>query len=124
MSYSRRDLARVELLTKALERDGWSVWWDREIATGASFDRAIEQAINDARVVIVGWSHGSVGSDWVRAEAAYALEKNKLLPVRFDDAVPPLRFIHTQALDLSTWDGSSEAPAYRKLLADIAGMVG
>lgn len=124
ISYSRQDKARVELLTEVLQRGGWSVWWDRQIAVGSSFDKIIEQAITNARAVIVVWSKHSVDSDWVRAEAAYALEKNKLLPVRIDDAVPPLRFIHTHTADLSNWDGTDDAEAFRKLVADLSALTG
>jgi hypothetical protein len=82
LSYSRQDLAKVEALAAVLQQAGWSVWWDRHIKTGTSFDKVIEQALTCSRAVIVAWSKNSADSDWVRAEASYALESNKLLPVR------------------------------------------
>jgi DNA-binding response OmpR family regulator len=124
ISYSRQDVARIEMLAALLERSGWSVWWDRQIKTGASFDKVIEQALNDARGVIVAWSRASVESDWVRAEAAYALEKSKLLPLRLDDATPPLRFINTQTVNFAAWDGSERDQAFVTLVADLSALIG
>ena len=124
LSYSRQDQPKIERLASVLEAAGWSVWWDRHIKTGTAFDRVIEQALMNARGVIVAWSENSVGSDWVRAEAAYALESNKLLPVRLDGAVPPLRFINVQTINFAGWDGSGADQAFRTLTADLAHLIG
>jgi adenylate cyclase len=35
ISYAREDVARVEKLNRALEAQGFSVWWDGNLATGA-----------------------------------------------------------------------------------------
>ena len=120
ISYSRADSGRIADLAALLQRAGWSVWWDTEIKAGTAFDKMIEQAITDAKAVVVAWSKHSVESDWVRAEAAYGLEKGKLVPIRLDDAVPPLRFIHTHTLDLAHWDGTDDAEPFRRLLADLS----
>ena len=70
LSYASDDLPRVGLLIRALERHGWSVWWDRTILPGRTFDQAIEEALDAARCVMVVWSQHSVHSDWVKTEAA------------------------------------------------------
>jgi DNA-binding response OmpR family regulator len=124
LSYSRQDLAKIEALAAVLQQAGWSVWWDRHIKTGTSFDKVIEQALTNARAVIVAWSKNSVDSDWVRAEAAYALENNKLLPVRLDGAAPPLRFINMQTVNFASWDGSCADQAFRTLVTDLSHMIG
>jgi hypothetical protein len=49
--------------------------------------------------VIVIWSEHSVKSHWVRAEAAYALGKHKLLPISIDQSEPPLQFMQIQTID-------------------------
>ena len=69
ISYSRKDLSRVGVLADALSDQGWSVWWDRQIPTGRTFDQVIAEALASARCVIVVWSEESIGSDWVREEA-------------------------------------------------------
>jgi DNA-binding response OmpR family regulator len=124
LSYSRQDLVKIEALAAVLQQAGWSVWWDRHIKTGTSFDKMIEQALTNSRAVIVAWSKNSVDSDWVRAEAAYALENNKLLPVRLDNAAPPLRFINMQTVNFSCWDGSCGDQAFRTLVADLLDLIG
>lgn len=123
ISYSHQDRPTIEMLANALQQENLSVWWDRHIQTGRAFDREIEDAISRAGSVIVAWSRNSVESDWVRAEAAYALEKKKLLPIQLDSAVPPLRFIHIQTINLADWDGNNQAHAYRQLAGDIKRMV-
>jgi DNA-binding response OmpR family regulator len=124
LSYSRQDLVKIEALAVVLQQAGWSVWWDRHIKTGTSFDKVIEQALTNSRAVIVAWSKNSVDSDWVRAEASYALESNKLLPVRLDTAPPPLRFINMQTVNFCSWDGSCADQAFCTLVADLSHMIG
>jgi CheY-like chemotaxis protein len=124
LSYSRQDVTKIEILAEILQQYGWSVWWDRHIKTGNAFDKVIEQALTNARGVIVAWSRNSVDSDWVRAEAAYALEKNKLLPIRLDDSTPPLRFINVQMVSLINWNGSSNDDACKRLFADLSELIG
>lgn len=124
ISYSQKDLVTIKTLTDCLQQLGWSVWFDQHIRAGTSFDRVIEQALQDARAVIVAWSRNSVSSDWVRAEAAYAQESGKLFPVRLDDAPLPLRFIHVHTLSLSDWDGTSEHRALQTLAAHLTEAMG
>lgn len=124
ISYSRQDRQRVEALAALLEGAGWSVWWDRHIKGGSSFDKLIEEQIQQAKAVVVAWSRDSVQSDWVRAEATFALERHKLLPVRLDECLPPLRFTHVQTEDLSRWDGhAAGTDALRRLFADLSALI-
>jgi DNA-binding response OmpR family regulator len=124
ISYSQKDLPKIKSLTALLQQCGWSVWFDQELKAGATFDRVIEQALSNARAVIVAWSKSSVDSDWVRAEAAFALQSAKLFPVRLDDVPLPLRFIHVHTLDLSKWDGSSGHPALKALVGHLSEALG
>ena len=41
ISYASEDRLRAEPLAKALEEQGWSVWWDRTIPPGETFDQVI-----------------------------------------------------------------------------------
>jgi DNA-binding response OmpR family regulator len=124
ISYSRQDLPTIKSLAAALQQRGWTVWFDQQIQAGASFDRVIEQALMNARAIIVAWSQHSVNSDWVRAEAAYAQQNAKLLPVRLDAAPLPLRFTHVHTLNFSNWDGSAGHQELQALVADISDMIG
>lgn len=124
ISYSQKDLAAIKSLTAVLQQCGWSVWFDQELKAGATYDRVIEQALSNARAVIVAWSKNSVNSDWVRAEAAFALESAKLFPVRLDDTPLPLRFIHVHTLNLSGWDGNAGHQALQALMAHLTEAIG
>jgi len=85
LSYAREDLAKAKLLAAALEKQGWSVFWDRSsILTGQDFDDVIEQAIEQTRCMIVAWSSVAKRSDWVRGEATIGRERRILLPILFD----------------------------------------
>jgi hypothetical protein len=120
ISYAREDRETAQRLAAIFDASGWSVWWDRELRAGRAFDRVIEEAITAASVVVVLWSRFSVLSDWVRAEAAFALETGKLLPLTLDAVAVPLRFRHIQSLSLQSWDGvSRDAPALLRLCTQV-----
>ena len=86
-------------LVAALERQGWSVWWDRSIPPGRNFDEVLEEEIDAARCVVVVWTDASIDSQWVRSEALEGMERDILVPVRLDedgqytgfDDAPPTR---------------------------------
>jgi tetratricopeptide (TPR) repeat protein len=108
VSYASQDRARVVPLVEALERRGWTVWWDRKIDAGTAFDREIEAAIDGAKCIVVVWSENSVQSDWVRSEASEGLTRGILAPVSIDQVRPPLAFRLTQTIDLTAADASVE----------------
>ena len=117
VSYASANRERVAPMVAALEAEGWSVWWDRAIAGGEAFDRAIEEAIDQARCIVVVWSAESVESEWVRTEANEGLERGILVPVAIDPVRPPLAFRRSQTLDFSA------APDFDGLTAAVAGHV-
>ncbi|RZJ44850.1 MAG: TIR domain-containing protein, partial [Brevundimonas sp.] len=43
VSYKREDERAVARLVKALRIDGLTVWWDRDIPTGAPWEETIER---------------------------------------------------------------------------------
>ena len=106
VSYSSLDRARVAPLVEAIERRGWTVWWDRRIDAGTAFDREIETNIDVAKCVIVVWSENSVQSDWVRTEASEGLSRGVLVPVAIDAVRPPLAFRLTHTIDLTSGEQS------------------
>jgi adenylate cyclase len=124
VSYARQDRARVAPLVSALEAEGWSVWWDPEIAPGQEFDRLIGDALEAARAVVVVWTPISVASRWVRGEAREAADRGVLAPVRFEAAQLPIdvRAIHTT--DLDDWREDPQNPAFRQLTRALAALLG
>lgn len=116
ISYAREDEPRAARLAGILRNKGYSVWWDRKIPPGRSFDEVIEEALEAAACVLVLWSHDSVGSRWVRNEAAAALERDCLIPIALDDATVPLAFRGIQSVQLAGWKGGVGHPQLQVLL--------
>ena len=103
VSYAAEDRDRIRPLVDRLTDQGWSVWWDRDLVAGASFESRIEQALDAARCVVVAWSQHSVESRWCRNEANEGLERNVLVPLKIDDVRPPLAFRGERTASLVAW---------------------
>ncbi|HXV84855.1 MAG TPA: ankyrin repeat domain-containing protein [Candidatus Binatia bacterium] len=124
ISYTREEQPVARKLADALEGEGWSVWWDPKLRAGEHFDDVIEKALNEAKCVIVMWSERSVQSRYVRDEATYALENDKLLPVAIENVTLPFRFRGVQTRSLLNWDGSRNSSGFRRLVEDISTILG
>lgn len=124
LSYAREDRQQAESLSRALEDAGWSVWWDREILPGVSYEQLIEAELSAARCVVVLWSASARQSNWVRDEATLALTRNVLVSVLLDDSTPPLGFRQQQTATLAHWNGSTTDPEFALLTQGIARVIG
>lgn len=119
LSYASQDRDRVRPLVDALKAEGWSVWWDRELVPGSSFETRIEEAIGRARCVVVVWTAAALASEWVRAEAHEGLRRGVLVPLLLDRVRLPLAFRHKDAAQLFDWGGDPAHPEYRRLVTGI-----
>ncbi|MCH8141966.1 MAG: toll/interleukin-1 receptor domain-containing protein [Proteobacteria bacterium] len=117
LSYSSEDRERVQPLVEVFQAAGWSVWWDRNIRLGESYDDAIDAAVKDARCVVTVWTESSVASRWVKNESMVGLERGVFVPVMLDPVELPIAFKTAQAADLTQWDGQPEG------LADVASAI-
>ncbi len=124
ISYARVDRAQVAPVVAALEAQGWSIWWDPEIAPGQEFDRQIARELDAAKAVIVVWTPASVDSRWVRGEAREAADRGVLVPVRFGKARLPIdvRAMHTT--DLDGWNEDPQSEVFRQLSRALGPLVG
>ena len=104
ISYSKADRDLVVTLAAFLEAQGFTTWWDKELAPGDAYRDAIMTELANARAVIVVWTPNSVRSDWVRAEAGRAKADGKLIPVKstslaYGDIPLPFGEMHTENLN-------------------------
>jgi TolB-like protein len=124
VSYDSDDRERIVPLVEALQRADLSVWWDRRIDAGASFDLIIERELDSAQCVVVAWSTHSVASEWVRNEATEAAERRVLVPLLIDAVKPPLAFRRLQTIDLVGWPQHQDGDQLERLIAEVCRLVG
>ncbi len=122
ISYARSDREKIEKLASALEAEGYSVWWDRNIVGGKQFSEEIERELNAAKAVIVAWSAQAIASPWVKDEAAAARDQEKLIPIRLDTEQAPMGFRQYHAVHLEGWQSAADAPEFAYLLRAVAAL--
>lgn len=123
ISYASEDRPRIRPLVDALQKQGWSVWWDRTILAGKSFDDVIEAALADARCVIVLWSRHSIVSRWVRTEAEEADRRGILVPALLDQVTIPFAFRRIQAANLTEWQGRLPNAEFDQLVHAVSSVL-
>jgi hypothetical protein len=124
ISYATEDRERLSRLRELLEIRGWSVFWDEKTPVGKNWRRTIFEKLKASRCVIVAWSHASLESDWVTEEAADALKRDVLFPVLIDPVQPPFGFADVQAMSLVGWNGAEDAQPFRRLVDEVARILG
>lgn len=93
-----------------------TIWWDRHILPTENWDRAIEREIDQAKRVLVLWTRNSVGSDWVRKEANFALKAPcKLVQAKFEECELPLAFSLNQFIECDR-TFAADTPNSRRLI--------
>ncbi len=124
LSYSREDQATARRYAQAFEREGFGVWWDVALNPGETFDKVTEQALRDAKAVVVLWSKHSVDSRWVRSEATQADRYGTLVPVTIEACDRPILFELSHTADLSGWNGDRADSRWQTLLEGVRRLVG
>jgi hypothetical protein len=124
LSYARDDRDVAAGVARALERQGFSVWWDPHVDPGRRYDEVIEDALAEAGCAVVLWSSASIVSKWVRAEAEEAGTRDVLIPVLIEDVKLPLAHRTVQAARLVGWSGDETDADFVKLVAAIRARCG
>jgi len=120
ISYAREDIGRVKPLVSALEEEGFSVWWDRELTPGDRFEEKIDEEIQLAACVLVVWTETSVLSRWVKNEALEGMDREILVPVLMDNVRLPVAFKQSQIADFTDWPESIRRREYESLVQSIS----
>lgn len=119
LSYSRADRPTAQIIAEAMEAEGFSVWWDKVLRAGQTYDEVTENMLRDSAVVVVLWSQTSVKSKWVRAEATLGQRSCEMVPAMIEDADRPIMFELTQTADLIGWAGDRDEARWTDFVADI-----
>ncbi|WP_316181049.1 TIR domain-containing protein [Bradyrhizobium sp. SZCCHNRI1009] len=123
VSYANEDRAWAEMLARALEGRGWSIFWDRTIPIGKTWRETIGRELSEARCVVVIWSKASIASGWVQEEADDAKRRGILVPVLIEGVEAPIGFRSLQAADLSDWKAPEPTQAFQRLINDISQLI-
>src|SRR5438477_9741103 len=124
VSYARPDEPHAKRVADALIAQGYAVWRDDELPAHRAYADVIQERLSSAGAVVVLWSAEAAKSQWVRAEADAARSAGTLIQASIDGTVPPMPFNQIQCADLNGWDGSAEAPGWRKLESSVAVLAG
>ena len=103
VSYSRADSEFALKLASDLRANGASIWLDQlDIAPGARWDSAIEDALRRSARVIVLLSPKAVASQNVLDEVSFALDEGKtIVPVLVETCAIPMRLRRLQYVDFT-----------------------
>src|SRR5262245_33938382 len=118
ISSSTEDRNRILPLVKALEKTGWSVFWDRTIPMGRTWRHVIGSELRTCRSMLVVWTNYSVTSEWVLEEAETGKRRKILIPVLLDNVEPPFGFGNIHAANLMPWNGDNSSPIFTRFVAD------
>jgi hypothetical protein len=124
ISYKTERRNAAQHLSRILELNGYSVWFDYGLLSGSDFGPQIERELRAAKAVIVLWCSLSHDSRWVLEEAHLAERLGTLTPVWLEPVELPLGFGRADTIDLANWDGSPRSPALDRLLNEVGRRVG
>ena len=104
VSYSRQDKEFALKVANDLKAAKAMVWMDQlELIPGDRWDRAVQDALQKASIVVVILSPEAVSSDNVLDEVSFALdEKKTVVPVLYRDCTVPLRLRRLHYVDFRT----------------------
>ena len=102
ISYSRRDLAFVELMVWDLRAAGLEVWYDLAgLEVGSRWGKEIQNAIRQSQYCIVVLTPNSVDSEWVEREFLFASKLQlKIIPILQSACEVPLWAVNLQDIDM------------------------
>jgi hypothetical protein len=124
ISYKTERRNAAQHLSRILELNGFSVWFDYGLLSGSDFGPQIERELRASKAVLVLWCRLSHDSRWVLEEAHLAERLGTLTPVWLEPVELPLGFGRADTIDLSNWDGAPRSPSLDRLLNEVGRRVG
>lgn len=124
ISYASADREKAKTIAQALEKNDWSVWWDRKIPPGKTFAQVIKEALDTAKCVVVLWSIESAESDWVLNEAAEGASRKILVPALIENVEIPFEFRRIQAARLVDWSPKIPSTEFGEFASSIGTIIG
>lgn len=80
ISYARPTARLTRAIASALEKQGYSVWFDEALPAHRAYGDVIQERLDEASAVLVIWSREATQSQWVRSEANRARERGHTRP--------------------------------------------
>jgi hypothetical protein len=120
LSYAHEDMTAAQSIAERIGQERLSVFWDRQIPVGLTWDDIVEAALDAAKCVVVLWSSAARSSEWVRIEATEGAERRILAPAFIEETKAPLRFRMIQAANLVGWRlGAPDTVGMQALISAI-----
>ncbi len=79
ISYSHKDDPVVHALIRQLQKAGIKVWYDKGLPLGPNYFDEIADELDNCQAMLLVLSANSMGSQYVRKELCFALDKRKML---------------------------------------------
>lgn len=120
LTYSIRERYWVSKLVKALEHEGYSVWWDHAVISGVDFRNDSQLALTQAKCALAVWSPTAVKDHWVLVDSEQAQKKQALISVLAEDCEIPDVFKPLELTNLKDWTlGDKQSVHFKSLLETI-----
>ena len=119
ISYKSEDREWAKKIDALIRGAGYSTWWDPSLQTGERYNDRIDTELKLAKAAVVVWSERSWVSTWVKEEALFARDREKLLPARIDDVEIGVPFYSLQTVDLRGWNGDPALPPAKALVESL-----
>jgi hypothetical protein len=120
ISYARSDREKARQIATAFEIEGYTVFYDADLAPGDAWDRRIEDELASAAAVVVLWSEASRDRTWVRNEAREALARGILCPASIETCSIPVEFSHLHSADLRDMGNVTVHAGWKSLVETVS----
>ncbi|MEO0466681.1 MAG: toll/interleukin-1 receptor domain-containing protein [Pseudomonadota bacterium] len=128
LSYARTDAQQVDVIKRALEALGLSVFLDTsDFQTGESFPDVLAREIEAAGAVVSCWNTHALTREWVKIECDAAREQGKLFPIEIgeiSDDVLTVTYSKLHRSDLKGFTGDQDHTGWRELIRSLERRLG